>query len=143
LNDKQSPIRPNGIRVIATVCFALAAYLAINGVLVATAIVSFASGRYLLGEYASMGPVIYFVVAIVLAILGVGLLRAWSFARRLAIVAAALFFATSVLPISSAVAYFHVGALFIHGLKIILAVIAIRYLLQTEIVDFFSAKSAR
>jgi hypothetical protein len=31
----------------------------------------------------------------------------------------------------------------IHGTKIIAAIIAIRYLLQPEVVDYFSAKSVR
>ena len=143
LNAKQLPVRPAGIAVIATVCFVLAAYLAISGVLVMTGAVSFASGRYLLGDYATMGPVLYFVVAAVLALLGFGSLRAWKPVRRLTIVASALLLATSVLPISAAVAYFQILGIVLHGLKIILAVVAIRYLLQPEVVDHFSARSAR
>lgn len=142
-SNNEARARPVGIAVLAVACCALGTYLAGNGALVAAAVVSFASGRYLLGEYASMGPILYFGVALALAALGVGLLRAWRIVRRLTIVAAALLLATSVLPISAAVAYFQIGALVIHGLKIILSVMAIRYLLQEEVVEYFSAKSAR
>ena len=143
IQKNQARTLPAGIRIIAVVCFALAGYLVVNGVLVMAGIVSFTSGRHILGDYASMGPLLYFAVAIVLALLGAGLLRGWSFTRRLTIVAAAFLIATSVLPISAAVAYFQIVAIVIHGLKIIVTVMAIRYLLQPEVVDYFSAKSAR
>ncbi|MGZ4814161.1 MAG: hypothetical protein ACXVZV_02040 [Terriglobales bacterium] len=142
-SEKQGPLRPTDISVIAIFYIAIAAYLVVNGVLVASAIVSFASGRYILGDYASMGPGIYFAVGLGIAVVGMGLLRGWSFARRMAIVAAALLLATSVLPISAAVAYLQIAGIVIHGLKVILAVIAIRYLVQPEVVDYFSARSAR
>lgn len=104
-------------------------------------VVPLASGRYLLGEYAIWGPVVYWLVAAVFVVVGVGLLRRWKVGRRLAIIAAALLMATSLLPISAAVAYFQILPLAIHGAKIILAVIAIRYLLQAEVVEWFSAAS--
>jgi len=100
-------------------------------------VVPLAIGRYLLGEYAIWGPVLYWLVAAVFAVVGFGLLRRWRFARRLAIVVAALLMATSLLPISAAVAYFQILPLAIHGAKIILAVIAIRYMLQSEVVEWF------
>jgi len=142
-SNEEAQVRPGGITVLAVACFALGAYLACNGALVAAAVVSFASGRYLLGEYASLGPILYFVVAILLVVLGVGLLLGWRIVRRLTMVAAALLLATSVLPMSAAVAYFQIGPLAIHGLKIIVSVMAIRYLLQEEVVEYFTAKSAR
>src|SRR4051812_1336819 len=135
--------RPAGVRTMAYVCVGLAAYLVVNGLLVALGILSLASGSYFLGEYSTMGPVIYFLVAVVLAILGFGLLKGWRWARRLAIVAAALLLATAVIPVSGAVIYFHVVGIVIHGTKIIAAIVAIRYLLQPEVVDYFSAKSVR
>jgi hypothetical protein len=143
LKRTQNPARPPGLRVIAFACFGLAAYLFVNGALIVAGAVSFASGRYLLGEYASMGPVIYLVVATVLAVLGFGLLRGWGLIRRLTIIAAAFLIATSVLPISAAVAYFQIVGIVVHGLKIIIAVIAIRYLVQPEVVEYFSGKSVR
>jgi len=78
---------------------------------------------------------------LVLLAAGIGLHRGWRFFRRLAIVVAALLMATSLLPISAAVAYFQIVPLIIHGIKIILAVMAIRYLLQPAVVEFFSAKA--
>jgi len=126
--------------VLAFACFAIAGILAVQGSLTLAGVLSLASGRYVLGEYSTMGPPIFLVVAVVLAVLGVGLMRGWRFARRLAIIAAALFLATSALPLSAAVGYMQVGASVIHGAKIILAIVGIRYLLQPEMVEFFSAK---
>ena len=137
LADTAPPARPGGIRILGVICFILAVYLALAGGLVSIGTLPLASGRYVLGEYAVWGPAIYWLVAAVFALVGVGLLRRWKLARRLAIVAAALMMATSVLPISAAVAYFQIMPLVVHGLKIILAVMAIRYLLQEEVVEWF------
>jgi hypothetical protein len=126
------------VKTIAVVCFALAAYLLVNGILVLAGILSLASGSYLLGEYTTMGPALYLIVALALAGLGLGLLRAWNWTRRLAFVVAALLLATAVMPISAAVIYFHPLPLVIHGAKIIAAIVAIRYLLLSEVVDYFS-----
>jgi len=140
LLDEPSPVaRPNGIRILSATCFVLAVYLLVSGGLVAVGAMSLASGRYLLGDYATMGPVLYFGVAVVLAVLGIGLYKGWRIMRRLAIIVAALLMATSLLPVSAAVTYFQIGPLIFHGAKIILAVMAIRYLLQTEVVEWFSA----
>jgi hypothetical protein len=84
-----------------------------------------------------MGPLLFLVLAAVLALLGWGLLRGWNWTRRLAVVAAGLLLATAVMPVSAAVIYFHPLALVIHGTKIIAAIMAIRYLLLSEVVDYF------
>lgn len=135
--------RPAGVRVIAIASFAMATLLVLDAVLVTSGVFSLASGRYLIGEYTTMGPAIFFVVAGALIGLGIGLQRGWSFARRLAIVAAALFLATSALPLSAAVGYLQITGIVVHGGKIIVAIIAIRYLLQPEVVQYFSARSGR
>jgi hypothetical protein len=138
--DDQPQARPTGVRVIAITCFVLAVFLIADGLLIALGILPLASGRYVLGEYTTMGVLIYFVVAAVLVLLGVGLLRGWSFSRRLAIAAAALFLATSAIPVSAAVTYFQIMRIVIHGAKIIVAIMAIRYLLQAEVVEYFSGR---
>ncbi|HET9698788.1 MAG TPA: hypothetical protein VFP40_18090 [Terriglobales bacterium] len=129
--------RPGGVTAIAIVCFALAAYLPLNGILIVAGVVSLASGAYVLGEYSMMGPVLFLAVAVVLAVLGWGLLRGWNWTRRLAVVAAALLLATAVMPVSAAVIYFHPVAIAIHGAKIIASIVAIRFLLLSEVVDYF------
>ena len=139
LDDPSPRVRPSGIRILAVVCFVLTVYLLVSGILVTAGAISFASGRYLLGDYATMGPVLYFAAAIVFALLGFGLLKGWRFSRRGAIVVAALLMATSLLPVSAAVTYFQIGPLILHGAKIILAIMAIRYLLLGEVVEWFSA----
>jgi hypothetical protein len=48
--------------------------------------------------------------------------------------------ATSLLPVSAAVTYFQIAPLLLHGIKVVLAIIAIRYLLQPDVVAFFTAK---
>lgn len=141
--DQGTHSRPPGVRILAIVCFGLAAYLVINGLLVLAGVLSLASGAFLLGEYSTMGPAIFAAVAAALIVLGWGLLRGWRWVRRLAIVAAALLLATAVMPVSAAVIYFHPLAIVIHGVKIIAAIVAIRYLLQSEVVDYFSEKTGR
>jgi hypothetical protein len=141
LADAVPRSRPSGVRVIAFVTFLIAAYLALDAILIMLGTLSLASGRYVLGDYATMGPLLFLVVAAALALLAVGLMKGWRQWRRFAVVAAALFFATAVLPVSAAFAYWQISGIIIHGGKIILAVLAIRYLLQPEVVEFFSAKS--
>ena len=133
--------RPSGIRNLAIVCFVLAGYMAVSGTLVLFGAISLISGRYLLGDYATMGPVIYYSVAVAFSVVGVGLYKGWRIVRRLAIILAALLVATSLLPISAAVTYFQLFPLFLHGIKVILTIMAIRYLLQPDVVEFFNAKS--
>lgn len=134
-------VRPEGVRVLALCCFALAAYIAGNGLLVLLGNVSFASGTYILGELVTMGPLVYFLVAVLLAGLGFALLRRWRWSRRLAIIAAALLVAGSVMPVSAAVIYSQVVGMVIHGAKIVLAIVIIRYLMQPDVAEWFSARS--
>lgn len=143
LTDTSSIARPFGIRILSGASFLIAAYLFGAGILVMLGAIPLASGRYFLGEYVNWGPALYFLVAAGFVVLGVGLIRAWRPMRRVGIIAAALLMATSLLPISAAVTYFQIAPLVLHGVKIVLAIMAIRYLLQPEVVDFFSAKAAR
>jgi hypothetical protein len=143
LAEPQPITRPSGIRVLAVVAVALGAYLLGNAILIFTGAASLASGRYLLGEYATMGPVIYLLTSALLLLLGIGLWKGWRIARRLTIIVGALLLATSILPISAAFAYWQVGGIAIHGLKIILVVLAIQYLVRPDVAQYFSARSAR
>lgn len=135
--------RPGGVRVIAFALFAISAYLILNGALISLGLMALASGRYFLGEYTTMGPLLFFVVGAVLIGIGIGLLNGWRSARRLAVVAAALTLATSVVPISAAFSYWQTSGIVIYGVKIILAVIAIQYLLRPEVRDYFSARTVQ
>ena len=143
LADEAPRTRPEGLRLIAFACFALAAYLLVEAVLILAGVLSVMSGRYLLGELTTRGIAVYALIAALLALLGVGLLQGWRFARRLGVLMAALLMAMSLLPVSAAVMYFQIVPLIIHGGKIILAVMAIRYLTQREVVDYFSATTGR
>jgi len=143
LDEPQPRTRPAGVRVIAIICFALAAYLIVNAALIVAGVVSLASGAYIVGEFSTMGPILYFLVAIVLFGLGFALLKGWSLARRLAIIAAALLLATAVIPVSAAVIYGNIPAMIIHGAKIIAAIIAVRYMLLPDVVDYFSVRISR
>jgi len=139
LSERGPSSRPPIVKAAAIACFALGIYLVANGALIAFGVLSLASGAYVLGEYSTMGPLLYFVVAGTLFLIGLGLMRRWNWSRRLAIIAAALVMATAVMPVSSAVIYFHLAGIVIHGVKIIAAIIAIRYLLQPEVVEWFRA----
>jgi hypothetical protein len=141
LSEPTSGARPEGIRILSAICFLLAAYLLVSGTLLVLGAIGLSSGRYLLGEYVNMGPALYFAVSVGLALLGFALYRGWRVARRAAIIAAAMLIATSLLPVSAAVTYFQWVPLLLHGIKAVLAIIAIRYLLQAEVVEFFTAKS--
>lgn len=134
-------VRPEGVRTLGLGCFGLAAYVAINGLLVVLGVVSFASGEYLLGGLETMGPLIYFIVAAVLAALGFALLRGWRWSRRVAVMAAGLLIASAAMPVSAAVVYSHIFGIVVHGAKIILAIVIIRYLLQPEVVEWFALRS--
>jgi hypothetical protein len=128
---------PGGVKIIAIVSFLLAVCLVLNGLLIVGGLLPLASGSYIVGEYSMMGPVLFLSVSLVLTVLGVGLLRGWNWTRRLAVAAAALLLATAIMPVSAAVIYFHPIAIVIQGSKIIAAVVAIRYLLLSEVVDYF------
>ncbi len=134
-------VRPAGVRFLALACLALGIYIGINGLLVMVGTVSFASGAYLLGGMETMGSTIYFLVALVLTGLGFALFRGWRWSRRVAIMAAALLFAGAVMPVSSAVIDARILSIVTQGAKIIAAIVVIRYLLQPEVVDYFSAKN--
>ncbi len=135
--EAKEQTRPGGVKAIAVVCFTLAAYLLLNAILIIVGVVSLASGAYVLGEYSMMGPILFLSVSAALALLGWGLLRGWNWTRRLAVVAAALLLATAVMPVSAAVIYFHPLSIAIHGAKIVASIVAIRYLLLSEVVDYF------
>jgi hypothetical protein len=143
LDEPQPRTRPAGVRVIAIVCFVLAAYLVVNAALIVGGVVSLASGAYIVGEFSTMGPVLYFLVASVLFGLGFALLKGWSLARRVAIIVAALLLATAVMPVSAAVIYGNIPAMIIYGAKIIAAIIAVRFLLLSDVVDYFNARTSR
>lgn len=123
----------------------LAAYLFVNGLLVLFGMVSFASGAYLLGGLETMGFVIYLLVALVvalaLAILGLSLRKGWRWSRRVVILAAGFLIAGAVSPVSAAMIYSQVWEIAIHGAKIVLAIVIIRYFLQPEVVDYFTARN--
>jgi hypothetical protein len=133
-------VRPEGVRALGWGCFALAAYLAVNGLLVMLGVLSFASGAYLLGGLETMGPLIYIIVAVAVAVLGLGLLRGWRWSRRLAVIASGLLIAGAVMPVSAAVVYSQILGIIVHGVKIILAIVIIRYLLQPEMVEWFGRR---
>ncbi len=119
----------------------LAAYLFVNGLLVLFGMVSFASGAYLLGGLETMGFVIYLLVALALAILGLSLRKGWRWSRRAVIIAAGFLIAGAVSPVSTAMIYSQVWEIAIHGAKVVLAIVIIRYFLQPEVVDYFTARN--
>lgn len=140
LSEQTPRDRPGGIRILSAISFLLGAYLVASGALVSLGAMALSSGRYLLGEYVNMGPALYFAAGAALMLLGLALYRGWRVARRTAIIASAMLIATSLLPVSAAVTYFQIAPLLLHGIKVVLAIMAIRYLLQPDAVAFFTAK---
>jgi hypothetical protein len=132
-------IRPAGVRILGWAIVVIGAFLIGDGLLVYFGKVSFATGSYFLGGLETMGPLIFWIVGCALVALGFSLLRGFRWSRRLGIVAAALLLSTAVMPVSGAVIYGNILGIITNGAKIIVAIAIIRYLLQPEVADYFSA----
>lgn len=89
-----------------------------------------------------MGPAVFVIGAIVYAAIAGGLLYLRNWARRLAIVAAAVGLYFLIPGVSSAVAGLRIGAIAINGAQIILRVIVLWYLMRQDVADAFGATTA-
>lgn len=114
--------------LIAIALFAIGLYLGCCGVLVMRGDIPLASGAVLLGGLETMGPAAFVIGACAALFTGYGLLKLQPWARRVTIVFAAALLVMSIPSASSAVADFRLAAVVRDGLKIIAAVIIMRYL---------------
>lgn len=135
-------MRPAGVSAIAGIFFIAAAACAAIATMTALGAWPLAWGRFFVGDLVTMGPAVFLVGAVSYAVIASGLLALKNWARRLAIVIAAvgLFFLVPV--ISSAVADLRLGAIAVNGAQIIVRVVVMWYLMQQNVADAFEATIA-
>ena len=92
-------------------------------------------GRFIAGDFITMGPAVFVLAAALYAIAGVGLWRQKNWARHLTIVLAGAGLDFLVPEISSAVNGLRLGAIAAYGARIIVFVVAIWYLSQSAAND--------
>jgi len=136
-----SPERPPGVIAIVVLCGLLSAISCALVVLLLAHRVPLSAGAFLLGNgMEQLGPLVFLLYAVILAVLGMALWRRWKGARRAGIVLAAAGVALALPAISSAVVDERAFAILREGLQIILRVIAIYYLSQEPVKEWFAVK---
>jgi hypothetical protein len=136
--DASSSI-PTGVTVIAILFFLAATYLGLIGgiMLAAPGTVSMALGAPLLNGLELAGPYMFLLMGGVGALIGWGLLRLNSWARRVAIAVGFVGVVILVPAVSAAVVDFRPSLLW-GGLGIIVRVMIVWYLWQEPIAERFS-----
>ena len=132
--------RPIGISLIAILFLLTAAYLIVIAVvmLLSPGAVSMSSGADFLGGLEVAGPYMFLLVAAVAIAIGVGLLRLYNWARRLAIVTALLGMVLLLPSVSSAVLDFRIAQLIWGGLGVMVRAMIVWYLYQHPVKEAFA-----
>jgi hypothetical protein len=131
--------RPSGVTAIATVFFAVGAYLILLGgaMLVVPGSVGMRLGAPLLGGLELAGPYMFLLSGVVAALVGLGLLRLNNWARRAAALLTIAGVVMLVPSVSAAVVTFHGSALVWGGFGVMLRVAIAWYLYQQPTVEAF------
>lgn len=132
--------RPVGVSLIAILFMLTAAYLIVVGavMLLGPGTISMSSGADLLGGLEVAGPYMFLLVAVVATAIGVGLLRLYNWARRLAIVIALLGMVLLLPSVSSAVLDFRIAQLVWGGLGVMVRATIVWYLYQQPVKEAFT-----
>jgi len=132
--------RPIGVSLIAILFLLAAAYLiAVGAVMLLTpGNVSMSAGADLLGGLEVAGPYMFLLIAVVATAIGVGVLRLYKWARRLAILAALLGMVLLLPSVSSAVLDFRIAKLVWGGLGVMVRARIVWYLYQHPIKEAFT-----
>jgi len=132
--------RPIGVSLIAILFLLVAAYLiAVGAVMLLTpGNVSMSAGADLLGGLEVAGPYMFLLIAVVATAIGVGVLRLYNWARRLAILAALLGMVLLLPSVSSAVLDFRIAQLIWGGLGVMVRAMIVWYLYQAPIKEAFT-----
>ncbi len=134
-----SPERPRGVLAIIAVCGLLSTIALTLVALLLAGLVPLSSGAFLLGAgLEQLGPFVFLLYGVVLAVLAAALWRRWKGAGRAAIVLAAAGVALAIPAISSAVADGRTFAIVRDGLQIMVRVAVIFYLSQPPVKDWFA-----
>jgi len=131
--------RPIGVSLIAILSLLTAAYLIVIAVvmLLSPGAVSMSSGADLLGGLEVAGPYMFLLIAVVATAIGVGVLRLYNWARRLAILAALLGMVLLLPSVSSAVLDFRIAQLIWGGLGVMVRAMIVWYLYQHPVKEAF------
>jgi multidrug transporter EmrE-like cation transporter len=132
--------RPIGVSLIAILFLLTATYLiAVGAVMLLTpGNVSMSAGADLLGGLEVAGPYMFLLIAVVATAIGVGVLRLYNWARRLAILAALLGMVLLLPSVSSAVLDFRIAKLVWGGLGVMVRAMIVWYLYQHPIKEAFT-----
>ena len=132
-------IRPAGVRAIAALFAAVAAYLLIIGLimLVVPGQLSMALGAPLLFGLELAGPYMFLLMASVAAVIAWGLWKLNNWARRVAVIIAMVGVILLVPKVSGAATTTQYGNLAVGGLQIIVRVMIAWYLYQSPVVNMF------
>lgn len=134
--------RPAGVRVVASLFFLSAGYLFVLGglMLASRGMLSMRLGAPLLHGLELAGPYMFLLMAAVGGLIGWGLLRLNNWARRVAVIVAAVG-AIMLIPAVSAAASDFQWALLWPGLGIAVRSAVVWYLWQPSVVDAFGGRS--
>jgi len=130
--------RPKGVTAIAVTLFLASGYLAVVAILkiISPEMVSLSLGAPLLHGLEISGPYMFLVVALVGALVGIGLLRLRNLARRAAIVLA-MAGVVLLIPKVSADAAELSPRLLLAGFAVMVRVVIVWYLWQSSTVEQF------
>lgn len=130
--------RPTGVTAIAILLFLVAVYLcALGGImLVSPGAISMAAGASLLNGLELAGPYMFLLISAIAALVGWGMLRMQSWARRTTILAAFAGFVMLIPTVSAAAVDFR-WSLVWGGLGIIVRMVVVWYLWQTPTAEQF------
>jgi hypothetical protein len=128
--------RPIGVSLIAILFLLTATYLiAVGAVMLLTpGNVSMSAGADLLGGLEVAGPYMFLLIAVVATAIGVGVLRLYNWARRLAILAALL----GMVLLLPSVLDFRIAKLVWGGLGVMVRAMIVWYLYQHPIKEAFT-----
>ena len=128
---------PGGVRAIAVLFAGAAMACAVTAACTALGWWPLAWGRYLVADLVTLGPRVFVIGALLYAVVALGLLWRKNWARRSAVVIAAVGLYFLVPTISSSVADLRITAIALNGAQIILRVIVLWYLLQERVANAF------
>lgn len=133
--------RPAGVTAIVALC-AIAGIASLGfAILRVLEAVPLSAGAFLIGGgLEQLGPIAFLLYAALVILLAAALWRRWRWARRIAILVAAIGIAMAVPGLSSAVMDSRIFALGREGLQIVLRVVVIYYLSQEPVKDWFAAR---
>jgi len=131
--------RPAGVTAVAIAFLLAATYLLVVGLtmLVRPGLISMAAGAELLGGLELAGPYMFFLVAVVGAVIAAGIWQLQNWARWPAILVAMIGVVLLLPSVSSAILDFRFGKLAWGGLGTIGRVIIVWYLFQPAVKETF------